>query len=543
MAFENQSLPADPSVPGLAARVLPLLKDQIEAGRDAFTIVCGVSFTSFDKYEDSRNSCNDEYNLEPHIRSLLLRELHGWGWTDLHKFLSEDKHAQTIGYDPTKFAAGKTAPSRTTISRAWNTYFGESLKNSVKTLGEWIRDYARATDNLIGDLMVEPEDRTGESQRTQYRIKRELAHETVEKFRDLFYDKLELKMPDDAQFTEADLYDFFLHIALTGDFANGGAETWELNVDDESTAPSGDTFRRYIRMFDELEENEVTDLFDGINDLLWEIADQRGFTDGSPDAAIDEHDWLYYGDSDTPRITDVDPKRGTNKAYEFLTLSLISDDNEKFHVGGRLVSSKQEKLEAVKDLVEEADERLNLRDVMLDRGFYGTLFAQALRETDVNFVVRGQLGYKSKKMWENAEDGVNVEQVTMSRSYAPYESVRITRFVVPARDDADAEYMAFITNRELTEKQARSIGEAYKFRWVAETGYRVIDMFLPKTTSKDVALRVWYYRMAMLLYNVWVLVNGVVSEALELGDDAPPPVTAKYLLTVLVNKHRDQSIT
>lgn len=543
MTLEKQSLPVDPSIPGLAARTVPLLKDQIEAGSDAFTIVCGVSFTSFNEYEDSRDSCNDEYDLAPYIRSLLLRELHGWGWTALHNFLSEDKHAQTIGYDPTKFASGKTAPSRTSISRAWNTYFGDSLKNSIETLGEWIRDYARATDNLIGDLMVEPEDRTGESQRTQYRIKRELAHETVEKFRDLFYDKLELKMPDDAQYSEADLYDFFLHIALTGDFANDGAETWELNVDNESTAPSGDTFRRYIRMFDELEENEVTDLFDGIDDLLWEIADRRGFTDGSTDAAIDEHAWLFYGDSDTPRITDVDPKRGTDKAYEFLTLSLISDDNEKFHIGGRLVSSRQEKLEAVKDLIEEADERVNLRDVMLDRGFYGTLFAQALKETNANSVVRGQLGSKSKKMWENTDTGVNVERVTMSRSYAPYESTEITRFVVPARDDADAEYMSFITNRELTEKQARSIGEAYKFRWGAETGYRVIDMFLPKTTSTDVALRVWYYRMAMLLYNVWVLVNGVVSEALELDADAPPPMTAKYLLTVLVNKHRDQGIT
>jgi IS4 transposase len=197
----------------------------------------------------------------------------------------------------------------------------------------------------------------------------------------------------------------------------------------------------------------------------------------------------------------------------------------------------------VKDLLEEADDRLFVRDAMLDRGFYGTLYAQAMKETGVHFVVRAQLGYKSKKMWENAEDGVNVERVTMSRSYAPYESVEVTRFVVPAREDADAEYMSFITDRELTERQARRIGRAYKRRWGIETSYRVINDFLPKTASKDVGLRVWYYRMGVLLYNVWVLVNGVVAKSLDLDSGASPPVTAKYMLTVLISKHGDQSIT
>jgi hypothetical protein len=277
MSNKKSSLPSDPDIPGLTAGSLALLKDQIENGHNAFTIVCGVSFNSFEEYEDSRDSYNQEYNLGPHVRTLLLRDLHAWGWTTLHDFLSKKDHAQTIGYDPEKFAAGNTAPDRTAISRAWNDYLGDSLKNTITALGEWVREYARATGNLIGDLMVDPEDRSGNSERTRYRIKRELAHETADKFRDLFYEQLNLNLPDTAQFTEEDLYDFFLHIALTGDFANNGADTWREEVDDESTAPSGDTFRRYVRMFDELEENEVTELFDAIDELLWEIAEQRDF--------------------------------------------------------------------------------------------------------------------------------------------------------------------------------------------------------------------------------------------------------------------------
>jgi len=543
MTPSQDSAVQNPDMPGLGAGSIALLKDQIEQGSDAFTIACTLSFNSFEAYADTRNSTNDEYEIEAHVRALVLKELHGWKWTELHEFLSEDQRAQTIGYNPEKFAEGKTAPSRTTISRSRNRYFGDKLVTNIDGLAEWIRDYAKETGNLIGDLMVEPEDRTGDSQRTQFRVKREKTHEVAERFRELFYDELELQLPDESDFTEADFYDFFLHIALTGDFANNGADTWREEVDEEDSAPSGDTFREYLRMFDELEENEVTRLFDSINELLWEIADERELTDRFTDVAIDENSWLYYGDSDTPRILEVNPKRGTDKAFQFLTLSVIGDGGERFTVAVKQVASRQEKIEAVKDLVEEADERLFVRNTMLDRGFYGTLFAQALEETSVNYIIRAQAGRKSKQMWEEAENGVNVERTTMSRSYAPYESVEVTRFVVPARDDADAEYMAFITNRELTERQAKRFGKHYVRRWGIETSYRVIGDFLPKTASKDVALRVWYYRMAILLYNVWVLVNEVVKETFDLDVDASPPVTAKYLLTVLRKKHSNHPVT
>jgi len=364
----------------------------------------------------------------------------------------------------------------------------------------------------------------------------------IEQFRTLFYDKIDINLPDEANFEKKDLLDFFLHIALTDDFANNGAKTWREEVDDEDTAPSGDTLRDYIRMFDELEEQEVSRMFRKVSELLWQLADRHGYLDSFVDAAIDGHAWLYYGDDDTPRISEVDPDRGTDKAYKFLTLSVVGDDGEKFTLAVRQVASKQEELEAVKDLAEEAGERLFLRDVFLDRGFYGTLYAQALKETGVNFVIRAQKGSRSKKLWEQAENGVNVEQdVEMSRSYAPYESVVITRFVVPADDDVDDEFVAFITNRELTRWQARRVGATYKRRWGIETSYRVTDDFLPKTASTDFALRQYYYQMAVLLYNVWVLVNAVVAESLGLEVDASPPVTAKYLLIVMRNKHRNET--
>jgi hypothetical protein len=49
--------------------------------------------------------------------------------------------------------------------------------------------------------------------------------------------------------------------------------------------------------------------------------------------------------------------------------------------------------------------------------------------------------------------------------------------------------------------------------------------------------------MAVLMYNVWVLVNSVVAESIGHPPEASPPVTAKYLLVVWRNKHDEQGIT
>ena len=42
--------------------------------------------------------------------------------------------------------------------------------------------------------------------------------------------------------------------------------------------------------------------------------------------------------------------------------------------------------------------------------------------------------------------------------------------------------------------------------------YRMIGQFYPKTTSNSYAIRVFYFVLAVLLYNVWVLLNARVKE-------------------------------
>ena len=66
------------------------------------------------------------------------------------------------------------------------------------------------------------------------------------------------------------------------------------------------------------------------------------------------------------------------------------------------------------------------------------------------------------------------------------------------------ELLVFATNTDIKPKAIRRI---YRKRWAIETSYRMINQFLPKTTSKLYSLRKLYFYLAVPLYNIWVFMN------------------------------------
>ncbi|NAY82306.1 MAG: hypothetical protein GU362_05440 [Thaumarchaeota archaeon] len=53
----------------------------------------------------------------------------------------------------------------------------------------------------------------------------------------------------------------------------------------------------------------------------------------------------------------------------------------------------------------------------------------------------------------------------------------------------------------------KAIRRMFRKRFAIETSYRMINQFLPKTTSKLYSLRKLYFYLAVLLYNIWVFMN------------------------------------
>ena len=72
----------------------------------------------------------------------------------------------------------------------------------------------------------------------------------------------------------------------------------------------------------------------------------------------------------------------------------------------------------------------------------------------------------------------------------------------------------FATNvspKEISENM-QNIPTDYKKRWGIETGYSCVGRFRPKTTSSNQSIRLLYFYYSLILYNVWIIANLIISE-------------------------------
>jgi IS4 transposase len=74
-------------------------------------------------------------------------------------------------------------------------------------------------------------------------------------------------------------------------------------------------------------------------------------------------------------------------------------------------------------------------------------------------------------------------------------------------DKPDDKFIAFVTNIKFDdpERIVDIIPEEYRYRWGIETSYRVEDGFEAKTTNRNFTLRVIYFMLSIILYNLWIL--------------------------------------
>lgn len=109
--------------------------------------------------------------------------------------------------------------------------------------------------------------------------------------------------------------------------------------------------------------------------------------------------------------------------------------------------------------------------------------------------------------------------------------------LLPSTADED-KTVAFITNKdvddeiELDRRETEGVIGRYRRRWGIENSYKTIKDFLAWTTSKDFSVRLFYFGFAVLLYNMWLIVDLLVQLSLDIEHRYKPRVTAKRFLNL-----------
>jgi len=122
---------------------------------------------------------------------------------------------------------------------------------------------------------------------------------------------------------------------------------------------------------------------------------------------------------------------------------------------------------------------------------------------------------------------------TVIKDYEMENSV----FNVVIVEDEEGNKRAFATNEQFNENDvdlAARLFLLYGKRWGIETSYKVKKhSFLPKTTSKNYLIRIFYFLFSVLMYNLWLLADILIWLAVFGEVQQDHLITSKYFGTIL----------
>lgn len=287
-------------------------------------------------------------------------------------------------------------------------------------------------------------------------------------------------------YKKKDFIDLTLFMSVINCYAEGLAQT----LREHKHTPTSETLLDYLKTMkidDVLEKAKIQ------TDLCIETLNNKGISLDKVALAFDWHDIPYYGSHQTEGVIGTKPKNGTAYAFSFLTVSILTP-RKRIVLAVIPLKSRNNLPATVLQLLSHVKQRIkSLLYVAFDNGFQDSQLLQALINQQTPFVIPLRDTVKLQKRWRWKRYAKRFNYFTQGMEIDVVEAV-----------DTRANRYFLGTNMS---GRPKTILKLYKKRWGIETSYRMIGQFQSKTTSNSYAIRVFYFVLAVLLYNIWVLLN------------------------------------
>jgi len=206
---------------------------------------------------------------------------------------------------------------------------------------------------------------------------------------------------------------------------------------------------------------------------------------------VDGHDSMFHG-KDALGIVGTKPKDGSHRAFKYLCA--FSDYDPKGIVAiAELFDGSV--TETTQELIEELRKDYPIDIVIVDGEFYKAEFIKYLIDAKINFVTRRtdtgnirELHIPYNKPYLYAKDVERKDGRIIHLKYWLY------RYKGKDGDFYLASNMC---------KNARDMRKLYKTRWHIETGFREVNRVKIKTTTRDFLVRLFFYIVSCIIYNLW----------------------------------------
>lgn len=332
------------------------------------------------------------------------------------------------------------------------------------------------------------------------------ARRTFAKTLKLLQEHLGIRLHHNAKYTQEELFRLLVHAAMR----RISLEQASLEQRMLAQAPSADTVQYHF------EKKDVAALEQELDSLISEnVADfRRRRLLGVPrDVAIDFHPVPYYGE---PRawVTPGKHERGTSYFVVFATLEIV-EAGERLTLKVIPVTQFKRRERIVEELLAFARKlKLRIRRLYVDRAFPCFEVIKVLEKAGVKWVSAFPKNTRIKAMIKDAHlNGGFVRRYEMRKGG---EAIGFNLVLVENEKLGEIRegvtrvtelYSAFATNIEVDEGRRREIAGWYRKRWGIETGYRVKKEFKIHTSTESYAMRVLFFFLGVVMYNLWVLLN------------------------------------
>ena len=311
---------------------------------------------------------------------------------------------------------------------------------------------------------------------------------------------LSLKRTKKIKYEDQQYFDLITQCSL---WNVAGEETSNImnEIDD---VPSGDSLMQQLQKF---KLAEVEDQFN----LIYEKQFDKQIKKRNRKAIviIDLHEQETH--SKDRRISDDirggKHKNGTNFFFKFATVQVIVK-NKIITLGVRLYRRQDTIEKIVHKLIRRVKMFVKIKVLLLDRGFRNVKIFNNLEYLGVPVLMPCIKDEKTRKQLEKAASKMQVVKAYWRNGEGEYADFKL--LIIRLGTDKE---IAFCTTIKFPRfHRAKYFLNLYAKRWNIETGYRLQNLFLPKTTCVKGVVRYFYFCYAVAMHNLWLILRSTIGK-------------------------------
>lgn len=310
---------------------------------------------------------------------------------------------------------------------------------------------------------------------------------------------LSLNRTKKIKYEEQQYFEVVTFLSLWNVAGENGSDV--MNILDD--VPSGDALMQQLQ---KLDMEHVETQFDAVFERQFKKLFKKKKT--KVVAIIDLHEQeTYCKDKRTnPYTLGGKQKNGTNFFFKFATIQILHKD--KFlTMKVKICRRKQPLKQIVESLIKHVKKYVKIKVLLLDRGFRNVDVFNELEFIQVPILMPCIKDEKTKKEFSKARGKFKVVKYWWKNVKGEYADFKLIMMKL-----ANGKEIGFYTTiRFAGWYSAEYFLNLYAKRWNIETGYRLQNLFLPKTTCVKGVVRFFYFCYAVGMHNLWICLKNTVN--------------------------------